>query len=289
MTCRPRISILIPAYNSERFLAEAIQSALDQSIPPLEVLVLDDGSEDGTARVARAFPEPVRYVRLPHRGVAAARNAGLEIFRGDYVVNLDADDRLDPQYLEKTHALLSAQTDPQIAYCYTQCRFFGAWNGVSNFPEFDPSLLPIRNFVLATALLRGDVARQFRFREEICFHEDYDFYMQLLAAGYRGVRLDEPLLLYRQHETNRTAQNKRWLHHIRIMEHFILSYPSLYTPEIAEQARKRAREKTFLGFIESRSAPASRGLRLKQFLWMARYYPRHAETWRHARAVLGKA
>lgn len=288
MNRSPRISILIPAYNSERFLAEAIQSALNQTLPPVEVIVLDDGSEDRTPAVAQSFPEPVRYIRLTHRGVAAARNAGLELFRGDYVVNLDADDRLDPQFLEKTYAVLSAQTDPQIAYCYTQCRFFGAVDRVSNYPEFDPGLLPIRNFVLATTLLRGDIARKFRFREELGFHEDYEFYMQLLAAGYQGILLNEPLLLYRQHEANRTSLNKRWLHHMRIIEHLIASYPSLYTPKIAEQARERAREKTFLGFIESRSVPASRGLRLMQFLWMAAHYPRHAETWRHARAVFGK-
>lgn len=282
----PRISIFIPAYNSAHYLPDAVRSALAQTLPPCEVLILDDGSQDNTAEVAKSFPPPVRYVALPHRGVAATRNAGLDAFVGDYVVNLDADDRLDPHFLEKTFSMLSRQRDPAIAYCYTQCRFFGTTDRVSHYPDFDAALLPIRNFILATVLMRGDVARRFRYSEDIPYHEDYDYFIKLLSAGYRGVLLDEPLLLYRQHEANRTTINKRWLQHLDIIERLIARYPSLYPRETARKARERAREKTFLAFIESRKTALPPSLRIKQFLWMLTRYPRHAETWRHARVFL---
>ncbi|MCS6772190.1 MAG: glycosyltransferase family 2 protein [Kiritimatiellae bacterium] len=282
---RPKISIIIPAYNAERYLAEALESALSQTLPPTEIIVLDDGSQDGTGEVARSFPPPVRYVRFEHRGLPAVRNAGFAMSVGDYVVNLDADDRLDPKFLEKTFALLSQQADPQIAYCYTQCRFFGSIDRVTRFPQFDTTLLPIRNFVPATTLLRGEIARRFRYREKLLYHEDYDYYMQMLAAGYRGVLLDEPLLLYRQHDANRTLHTKTWLAHVRFVEYLIRTYPSLYPPEVAQKARERAREKTFLGFIESRRQPLTRRMRFKQWVWMISHYPRHIESWRHLRCL----
>ena len=89
----PLISVVIPCYNQARFLGEAITSALDQNYSSLEVIVVDDGSEDDTAEVAGRYPQ-VRCIRQANRGLAAARNRGLEASRGEYVLFLDSDDRL---------------------------------------------------------------------------------------------------------------------------------------------------------------------------------------------------
>jgi glycosyltransferase involved in cell wall biosynthesis len=90
-----RVSVIIPCYEQAHFLAEAVESALGQSYHPLDVTVVDDGSRDATAEVAAAYPD-VRCVRQPNQGVSAARNAGLRATHGEYVVFLDADDRLLP-------------------------------------------------------------------------------------------------------------------------------------------------------------------------------------------------
>jgi glycosyltransferase involved in cell wall biosynthesis len=86
------VSVVIPVRNGERFLAEAIESALGQSQPPLEVIVVDDGSSDSTSEVARAFGSRVRYVPQQPLGVAAALNCGVGLARGDLLAFLDADD-----------------------------------------------------------------------------------------------------------------------------------------------------------------------------------------------------
>ncbi|MBI5948597.1 MAG: glycosyltransferase family 2 protein [Chloroflexi bacterium] len=88
----PRVSVVIPVYNGERFLAAAIESVVAQAPAVAEVIVVDDGSEDGSAAVAENWGAPVRCIRIPHAGIGAARNAGIEAASGDFVAFLDADD-----------------------------------------------------------------------------------------------------------------------------------------------------------------------------------------------------
>jgi glycosyltransferase involved in cell wall biosynthesis len=88
----PLISVIIPCYNAEAYLAEAIGSALRQGAGPLEIIVIDDGSTDGSARVAQQFAAPLRYERQANAGIGAARNRGVELAGGRYVAFLDADD-----------------------------------------------------------------------------------------------------------------------------------------------------------------------------------------------------
>lgn len=100
------VSVVIPCYNGARFLAEAIQSCLDQSIPPHEVIVVDDGSTDDSSTIAGGFGPLVRLVSQPNRGVSAARNAGIRAATGSHIMLLDADDRMLPGCIERRMALL---------------------------------------------------------------------------------------------------------------------------------------------------------------------------------------
>src|ERR1044072_1794023 len=89
---KPLVSVIIPTYNSARFLAESIQSVLGQSFRDFELIVIDDGSTDNTEAVVAAFPEALRYVKKANGGPAAARNFGIREARGDFIAFLDADD-----------------------------------------------------------------------------------------------------------------------------------------------------------------------------------------------------
>src|SRR5665213_2910 len=86
------VSVIVPAYNSECFIAEALKSVLVQGPSVIEVIVVDDGSVDSTCDIVRSFGDPVRLIRQENQGPAAARNNGLRRVRGDYIAFLDADD-----------------------------------------------------------------------------------------------------------------------------------------------------------------------------------------------------
>ena len=107
----PTISVIVPAFRSEATLGRAIESVLRQTHPAFEVVVVDDGSDDGTAAVAQAFGAPVRVLRQPNGGTASARNHGVREARGDVVCFLDADDSYAPQRLEQVVAKLAAEPE----------------------------------------------------------------------------------------------------------------------------------------------------------------------------------
>jgi len=107
----PSISAIIPAYNAEPFLARAIESVLGQTCPPMELIVVDDGSTDGTGDVARRFGDRVRFFHQENAGVSAARNLGIEKARGEWIAFLDADDWWEPHRLESQVAILKRHPD----------------------------------------------------------------------------------------------------------------------------------------------------------------------------------
>jgi glycosyltransferase involved in cell wall biosynthesis len=108
---RGLVSVVITCYNAERFLAAAIRSALAQTYAPLEVVVVDDGSTDGSREVAASFGDQITLVAQPHRGGNAARNAGIARSRGEYILFLDADDILGPTCAASRVRILAAEPD----------------------------------------------------------------------------------------------------------------------------------------------------------------------------------
>src|SRR3954452_15003770 len=98
---RPLVSAIIPAHNAERFLAAAIDSVLAQTYQPIECIVVDDGSTDGTPAVARSYGDRIRLIPQEQRGVSAARNRGAAEARGELLAFLDADDRWLPERVER--------------------------------------------------------------------------------------------------------------------------------------------------------------------------------------------
>src|SRR2546427_4231674 len=117
---KPVVSVVIPVYNGERYLADAIQSVLDQTYQNLEVIVVDDGSTDGSAAVAKRFGDAIRYVRQANGGVCQARNTGISVARGTYLAFLDQDDLWLPDKLAVQVAYL--ESHPEVGAVYCQCQ-----------------------------------------------------------------------------------------------------------------------------------------------------------------------
>jgi glycosyltransferase involved in cell wall biosynthesis len=113
---RPLITVVIGAYNAERYLAEAIESVLAQTYRNLELIVVDDGSTDRTGEIAQRYGDPVRCIRQENGGMAASRNRAIPEARGDYLAFLDADDRFPPDKLEQQLAVFEADPELDVVY-----------------------------------------------------------------------------------------------------------------------------------------------------------------------------
>lgn len=114
----PKVSVIIPAYNCERFIGEAIDSVLAQTFKDFEVIVVDDGSDDGTAKEAERYGDRLTYLHQPNRGQASARNLGFVHSGGDYLAFLDSDDRWYPQMLEVEVQALD--NNPRVGLVYSE-------------------------------------------------------------------------------------------------------------------------------------------------------------------------
>jgi glycosyltransferase involved in cell wall biosynthesis len=196
------VTILIPVYNGERFLAEAIESALDQTHEPLEVIVVDDGSTDGSAAVAESYPD-VRLIRTENGGPGAARNLGIAAARGDAVANLDADDLMVPERIE--HQLEAVAAGADVVLSGEEHRLedgvgLPEWVTAPRAPISAGRALYSPMTFLAT---RAALERIGPFAD-MRYGEDTDWAMRAFEAGLNVVCLDERLLVRRFHGGNAT-------------------------------------------------------------------------------------
>jgi glycosyltransferase involved in cell wall biosynthesis len=199
----PSISAVVAAYQAEEWIAETLESILGQTRPPDEVVVVDDGSTDGTARELERFAVEVRIVRQTNCGYAQAFNRSFSKARDDYIANCDADDIWEPDKLERqVEALL---TQPEIDIAVSGVRFFGLTEGPRvTYPC--AGLLERRelarrlyraNFVCSSSILiRRRLYEQLGpFRDSAAPAEDYDYWLRALAAG--AVFFYDPSVLVR--------------------------------------------------------------------------------------------
>jgi len=113
----PTVSVVIPVYNGERFIGDAIQSVLNETFRDFEIIVVDDGSTDGTEKIVHQFPGPISYHRQENQGAGVARNVGVSFAQGEWIAFLDADDAWYPDKLKVQFEF--AETYPEVAFFYS--------------------------------------------------------------------------------------------------------------------------------------------------------------------------
>jgi glycosyltransferase involved in cell wall biosynthesis len=200
---RPFISVIIPVHNGERFLAGAVQNVLDQAYEPLEVIVVDDGSTDGTAGVARTLPSSIRCLAQPNRGPSAARNRGLQVAAGDTVAFLDVDDRWSPCALTVLAPVLQLQPSVDIAQgLIRQMRWDGSYNQGGGL-RFEAVSEPYQFINIGSALYRRSVFDKVgRFDENLRENEDTDWFLRAWECNVSKLVVNEVTLYYRLHDRN---------------------------------------------------------------------------------------
>jgi glycosyltransferase involved in cell wall biosynthesis len=218
MADRPSISVVIPAYNRERTVLTAIRSVLWQTLPPTEVIVVDDGSTDSTTAVVEALAEPkVRLIRQQNGGISAARNSGIEAAMGDWVAFQDSDDEWLPTKLERQFACLAeSPSPPDVVYCgmiISGALDTAATNGTAPARRRivyhpDPSITAASGQMLPTLLRTNPISTQTLVARRETLHKAglFDTNMKSLVDWDLAIRLavlgpiafvDEPLVIQR--------------------------------------------------------------------------------------------
>lgn len=201
MESTPAVSVIVPAYNSERYIEAAIRSVIAQTMPDWELIVVDDHSTDGTCAVVKALaaedPRIHLYVNESNCGAARTRNRGWDLSRGRHVAFLDSDDLWYPTKLE-TQLRLMEQTGADILYCsYALVDDCGQKSDYLVPQRVERDALLKENVIgCSTVLLSQQVTRDFRFRTDF-YHEDYVLWLQLLQKGYKAVGCTEVLVEWR--------------------------------------------------------------------------------------------
>jgi glycosyltransferase involved in cell wall biosynthesis len=204
----PLVSVITPAYNAERFLAVAVRSSLEQTWPNIEVLVVDDGSTDGTAELARclaAADDRVRVIEKAHAGVSAARNAAFAVARGEFLCFLDADDMMLPDRVERQVSFLRLfpACDLVFSDIYIGDRELTPVKFVCKRPPVLPvnELLLYRNWIgMLSPLLRASLRRKVGgFDEKLTHSEDWDYWIRCAEVGNLSY-LPGPVIVKRSHE-----------------------------------------------------------------------------------------
>jgi glycosyltransferase involved in cell wall biosynthesis len=241
-TNSPAVSVIIPAYNYARFLPRAIKSVITQTLRDFEVIVVDDGSTDDTAAVARGYlSDPrVRYIYQENRGLSAARNTGISLAKGKYIAFLDADDLWLPEKLEKQLRIFEREAGSvALVYCFIEYidEQGTVLESAKELPVENPTLgdLLYANWVLgsgSSVLIKKEAFdRVGLFDEELRSLEDMNMWLRILHE-YDSARADEVLVRITRHRRSmqsdlRTMERNMLLH----IEKGVDMFPELKTFE----------------------------------------------------------
>jgi glycosyltransferase involved in cell wall biosynthesis len=229
------IAVVVPCRDAAPFIGELLDSLATQSLPPEVVVVVDDGSTDGSADVVRRWAAshslPVRVLVQPPTGVAAALRQAIADTDQPLVARVDADDVVDPGWLEQLSAALLDQ--PDAGYAYPAMQMFGQVTGRYYVRPFDAASLVFQgNFVCCGALMRRSAYRSLEGIADLPAWEDWDLWLQFLDHGYEGVFVDADLYRWRRHGTTRNQltwvrrrqlRGQIWWRHRRLLRRYARS------------------------------------------------------------------
>jgi len=284
-----KVSVVITAYNYGLYLHGAVDSALAQTYPDVEVIVVDDGSTDSTPSILKGYGDRIRSVRIPNSGQAKAKNTGAALASGALIAFLDADDVWAKEKIEKQVALFE---DQSVGVVYSR-RFWMAENGqiidMDTRPMHRGNILEqifINNFVcFSSAVVKREVWESFGpMDESLAMGIDYDLWLRC-AAHVRFDFCDDPLVYYRTGHANLSRnKDKRFESALHIMEKFLTS----------ADGKRLSRHLVRLAYAETYAnwAYCYRGVSywstLKLYVKALSYWPVHLASikglvWLHAR------
>ena len=260
---QPSFSVLIPAYNAAGTIAEAVESALGQTVRPLEIVVIDDGSTDDIDRALAPYMREIALVRKENGGGASAFNAGLRAASGDFVAELDADDAYEPGRIEALGELGAQRPDLDIlatdVYLEVEGEVVGRFSTGTPFAT-DHQRVSIfdRCFMLLPAIRRERLLEIGGQDEGMRLAYDWDCYLRLILAGARAGLVDVPLYRYRLAATSLTGDRPAALRARVTMLEKAMTNPDLRAEE-REPLQRAIAENTKRAMLAEAEAALRRG------------------------------
>lgn len=202
-----KVSVIMPCYNDGKYIREAIESVKNQTYPNIEIMVIDDGSEDNeTCQILNGLSEDVCLLRSEHLRPAGARNLGISKATGKYILPLDSDDKIDATYIEKCVNILNDNEKIGAVYCYAD--LFGEKCGRWRLPKYSFKNMLVDNVVFVTAMFRKEDWEKVGGFDTAMDSgmEDYAFWISILALGKEIYQIPEILFHYRIKKTSRTTE-----------------------------------------------------------------------------------
>jgi len=205
---KPTISCIVPVYNGERFLAEALESILGQTYQNLDVIVVDDGSTDHTELVASQFSRRIRYYRQANAGAPAARDEGIRLSRGELVAFLDADDLWHPEKLDRQWSRFQAR--PDLDLCFTHVQHFWIAEMENEAKQFQHHRLSqiLPSYLTQALLVRRTLFKKIgTFYAGLKFADAMDWFLRAAHQGIVMELLPEALWFRRIHQGNGSMES----------------------------------------------------------------------------------
>lgn len=207
---KPLVSVIMPVYNASAYVVEALDSVLASTYRPLEVIVMNDGSTDNSLEVVQAYAKDhaeVKVLTQTNAGASAARNHAIRESKGEYILPVDADNRIHPLYIEEAEVILESRPEVRVVSC--RAEFFGAKTGEWYVPAFSHELLARKNMIDTCAMYRRvDWDRTKGYNEQCAAREDWDMWLSLFELGGEFVKLPEIRLFYRVREGSKRIQDR---------------------------------------------------------------------------------
>ena len=207
-----KVSVAIPCYNHGEFVKEAIQSVLESTFDHYEIIIVDDGSTDAfTLKVLReleqkfANDQRIKIIHQDNLGTSDARNNAIKMAKGEYILPLDADNKIRPHYLSKAVEILDK--NPEVGVVYTYANFLGEKEGIWEFPEFDEQRLLVGNFIDACSLFRKRVWEECNgYDPDMRIgYEDWELWISAMEKGWKFHLIKETLFDYRVLSNSRVS------------------------------------------------------------------------------------
>lgn len=204
------VSIIIPCYNQEKYISDAIMSAENQTYKDIEIVFIDDCSTDGSLEVANELKKKYTNIVVlkneTNLGVVDSRNKAIDVAKGFYILPLDGDDTIEPTYIEK--AVKVFDENPDVGFVYCKARKFGAVNEDWNLPKFNKESFIFGNCIVNSSLFRkSDFIKLGKYKSYMySWTEDYDLWMSFVEAGLLPYRIDKILYNHREFDNGSRTQ-----------------------------------------------------------------------------------